>query len=306
MAMEKQSATVSLKQYARHRSIFQTDEWKRFRKNKLALVGLTVILVMVLAAVFAPLIVQNDPYVSLTNEAGIVLKDKSPADSGTILGTDSIGRDEFSRLVYGARVSMSVGLVAVGISTAVGVLLGSLAGYFGGKTDAIIMRIVDVVYCFPTMFLCIIIAAILSPSIYNIMMIIGLTNWTGTARLVRGEILRVREMEYVQASVSLGASHSRIIFRHIIPNILAPIIVEATLQMAHAIITECSLSYLGVGVQMPMASWGNMLMNANNITTLTLRWWQWVPAGLCIFLSVLSINFIGDGLRDAFDARQKK
>lgn len=287
-------------------SLFKSDSWKRFRKNKLALVGLAVILLMVLAAILAPFIVQNDPYVILESEDGLVLKDKSPADSGTLLGTDNVGRDEFSRLIYGARVSMSVGIVAVGISLLVGVLLGSISGYFGGWLDMVIMRLVDVVNCFPVLFLIIIISTILKPSIYNIMVIMGLCNWTATARLVRGEILRVRETEYVQAAVSLGASDRRIIFSHVIPNVMAPIVVEGTMQMARSILTEASLSYLGVGVQLPTASWGNMLMSANNLATLTRRPWQWVPAGLCILLAVLSINFVGDGLRDAFDSKQKK
>lgn len=294
------------RQYSRQRqNFFKTDAWKRFSKNKLALVGSVIILLMVLAAVFAPVIAQNDPYVSLEAD-GLVMKNMSPAESHTILGTDSLGRDEFSRLVYAAQVSMSVGLVAVGISTIIGIILGAVSGYFGGVADMVIMRCVDVVNCFPVMFLIIIIATILKPSIYNIMIIMGLCNWTGMARLVRGEILRVREMEYVQAAVSLGSSDYRIIFSHIIPNVMAPIIVEATMQMARAILTEASLSYLGVGVQLPTASWGNMLMEANNLATLTMRPWQWVPAGACIFLAVLSINFIGDGLRDAFDAKQKK
>ena len=242
----------------------------------------------------------------LETPEGKVMKDMSPSASGTILGTDNVGRDELSRLIYGARVSMSVGIVSVGISLVVGVLLGAVSGYFGGWLDSVIMRIVDVVNCFPVLFLIIIISTILKPSIYNIMVIMGLCNWTATARLVRGEILRVREMEYVQAAVSLGATDSRIIFSHVIPNVMAPIIVEGTMQMAHAILTEASLSYLGVGVQLPTASWGNMLMSANNLATLTGRPWQWVPAGACILLAVLSINFIGDGLRDAFDAKQKK
>ncbi len=296
---------METKTFKKRQNLFKTDGWKRFKKNKLALIGAVVILVMVLAAVFAPVIVRNDPYVSL-KEGSTVLKDLTPAESGTILGTDNLGRDEFSRLIYAARVSMSVGLVAVGISTVIGVLLGAISGYFGGVADIIIMRCVDVVNCFPVLFLIIIIATILKPSIYNVMIIIGLCNWTGTARLVRGEILRVREMEYVQAAVSLGANDFRIIFSHVIPNVMAPIIVEATMQMARAILTEASLSYLGCGVQLPTASWGNMLMEANNLATLTKRPWQWVPAGACIFLAVLSINFIGDGLRDAFDAKQKK
>lgn len=294
------------RKWKQRQNLFQTDGWKRFRKNKLALVGTVIILVLILAAVLAPVLAQNDPYVSLKDSSGLVMTDQSPAKSGTILGTDSLGRDEFSRLVYAARVSMSVGLVAVGISTVVGVVLGAVSGYFGGVADMIIMRCVDIINCFPVMFLIIIIAAILNPSIYNVMIVIGLCNWTGTARLVRGEILRVREMEYVQAAVSLGATDFRIIFSHIIPNVMAPIIVEATMQMARAILTEASLSYLGCGVQLPTASWGNMLNEANNLATLTSRPWQWVPAGACIFLAVLSINFIGDGLRDALDAKQKK
>ncbi|MDR1530989.1 MAG: ABC transporter permease [Clostridiales bacterium] len=285
---------------------FKTHGWKRFSKNKLALAGAALLLALTGMAVFAPFIVGNDPYLSLTGADGQIMKNLSPGDSGLLLGADSLGRDIFSRVVYAARVSLSVGLVAVGISAAVGIILGAVAGYFGKWADIIIMRVVDVVYCFPVMFLVIIIATILKPSIYNVMIVIGLCNWTGTARFVRGEILRVRELEYVQASVSLGAANGRVILQHILPNITAPIIVEATLQMARAILTEASLSYLGVGVQMPTASWGNMLMDANNIATLTLRPWQWVPPGVCILLAVLSINFIGDGLRDAFDARQKK
>lgn len=297
---------MSKKKFKQRQSIFKTDAWKRFKKNKLALIGLAVVLIMIVMAILAPVVVQNDPYTSLKNDAGKIMKNMSPAESGTILGTDLLGRDEFSRLVYAARVSMSVGLVAVGISTVIGILLGSISGYFGGTADMIIMRCVDVVNCFPVMFLIIIVATILKPSIYNVMIIIGLCNWTGTARLVRGEILRVREMEYVQAAISLGANDARIIFSHIIPNVMAPIIVEATMQMARAILTEASLSYLGCGVQLPTASWGNMLNEANNLATLTGRPWQWLPAGACIFMAVLSINFIGDGLRDALDARQKK
>lgn len=288
------------------KNLFKSDEWKRFSKNKLALIGLIIILGMIFTAIFAPVIATHDPYESIKSDIGLIMANMSPADSGTLLGTDGLGRDIFSRVVYAARVSMSVGVVAVGISTTVGIIFGSIAGYFGGLADVLIMRLVDVVYCFPVMFLVIIIATILQPSIYNIMLVIGLCNWTGTARFVRGEILRVRELEFIQASVSLGAKDSRIILKHIIPNITAPIIVEGTLQMARAILTEASLSYLGVGVQMPTASWGNMIMNANNLATLTLRQWQWVPPGLCILITVLSINFIGDGLRDAFDARQKK
>lgn len=293
--------------FSRRKSIFKTDEWKRFAKNKMALAGLCVVIFMIGVALLAPVIAQNDPYVSLRDAAtNKIVKNASPLKSGTVLGTDYLGRDVFSRTVHAARISLSVGLVAVSISTLVGIFLGAVSGYFGGLVDTVIMRVVDIVYCFPVMFLVMIIAAILKPSVWNIMIIIGLVNWTGTARFVRGEILRVRELEYVQASISLGATHGRVILMHILPNIIAPIIVEATLQMARAILTEAALSYLGVGVQVPIPSWGNMLNEANNLAALTLYAWQWVPPGLCILAVVLSINFIGDGLRDAFDARQKK
>lgn len=293
--------------FSRRKSIFKTDEWKRFAKNKMALAGLCVVIFMIGVALLAPVIAPNDPYVSLRDAAtNKIVKNASPLKSGTVLGTDYLGRDVFSRTVHAARISLSVGLVAVSISTLVGIFLGAVSGYFGGLVDTVIMRVVDIVYCFPVMFLVMIIAAILKPSVWNIMIIIGLVNWTGTARFVRGEILRVRELEYVQASISLGATHGRVILMHILPNIIAPIIVEATLQMARAILTEAALSYLGVGVQVPIPSWGNMLNEANNLAALTLYAWQWVPPGLCILAVVLSINFIGDGLRDAFDARQKK
>jgi peptide/nickel transport system permease protein len=295
-----------VRQYKRKSNIFKSDGWIRFSKNKLAVVGLCIMGLFVLMALFAPIITKNSPYESIKNTAGIIMKNYSPNKSGLLLGTDSMGRDIYSRVIYAARVSMSVGIVAVSISTAVGIILGAISGYFGGWVDMVIMRLVDVVYCFPVLFLVIIISTLLKPSIYNVMLVIGLCNWTGTARFVRGEILRVRELDYVQSAIALGASDKRIIIQHIIPNITAPIIVESTLQMARAILTEASLSYLGVGVQMPKASWGNMLLDANNLSTLTLRPWQWIPPGICILLAVLSINFIGDGMRDAMDARQKR
>lgn len=285
---------------------FGKDAWNRFKKNKLAMIGLCIMALMVFVAIAASIISPHDPYLSLEDAEGKIMKDQSPAQSGTVLGTDGLGRDILSRIMYGAQVSMSVGVVAVGISTTVGIILGAIAGYFGKVADQIIMRIVDVVYCFPVMFLVITISTVLKPSIYNVMLVIGLVNWTGTARFVRGEILRVRELEYVQASLTMGAKDRFVVWKHVLPNITAPIIVEATLQMARAILTEASLSYLGVGVQPPQASWGNMLLDATKLSTLTGRPWQWIPPGICILLTVLSINFIGDGMRDAFDSRQKK
>lgn len=283
---------------------FNQLAWKRFKKNKLAIFGLSVILLLIVLALLAPWVSPHDPYVSVTNEAGLYAKLEAPSATH-LLGTDELGRDILSRLIYAGRISLSVGLVAVSISTTVGVLLGSIAGFYGGKIDNFIMRIVDVVICFPVLFLIITVSTLLKPSIFNVMIVIGLVNWTKTARLVRGEILKVREIEFVTATRALGAKNGRIIARHILPNILAPIMVQATLQTAQAIITEASLSFLGVGVQPPIPSWGNMLTSATSITILAFKPWVWVSPGFAILITVLSINFIGDGLRDAFDPKSR-
>lgn len=283
---------------------FSYQAWRRFRKNKLAVFGAAFILLLLLVSILAPLFSPYDPYISIKNEAG-GLDIYSAPSSAYLLGTDGLGRDILSRIIYAGRVSLSVGLISIIISTVVGVSLGSLAGYFGGWVDGLIMRIVDVVYCFPVMFLIITVSTMLKPSIFNVMAIIGLVSWTGTARLVRGEILRVRESEFVQATRALGAFDHTIIFQHILPNILAPILVQATLQTAEAILTEASLSFLGVGVQQPTPSWGNMLYEAMSIMVLRFRPWVWLPPGMMILVTVLSINFIGDGLRDALDPKLK-
>lgn len=283
---------------------FNQLAWKRFKKNKLALFGLTVISILIVLAVFAPLIAQYDPYVSVKNEAGLYAKLEAPSTSH-ILGTDELGRDIFSRLIYAGRISLSVGLVSVSIATTLGIILGSIAGFYGKWVDNLIMRIVDVVICFPVLFLIITVSTLLKPSIFNVMIVIGLVNWTKTARLVRGEILKVREIEFVTATRALGARKKRIIIKHILPNILAPIMVQATLQTAQAIITEAALSFLGVGVQPPIPSWGNMLTSATSITILAFKPWVWISPGLAILITVLSINFLGDGLRDAFDPKSK-
>jgi peptide/nickel transport system permease protein len=289
---------------AKRRNIFRTDEWKRFSKNKLALVGLIVVFFMVLTAIFAPIIAQNDPYVSLRDPVtNKIMKNASPAKSGTILGTDYLGRDVFSRTVFAARISLSVGLVAVSISTVVGILLGALAGYFGGIFDSVIMRIVDIVYCFPVMFLVMIIAAILKPSIWNIMIIIGITGWMGVARLVRAEFLSLKERVFTVAERALGAKDFRIIFRHILPNAMAPILVSATLGVAGAILTESALSFLGIGVQPPTPSWGNILTAGKD--NIEIAWWLSLFPGLAILITVLGYNLLGEGIRDAIDPRLK-
>jgi peptide/nickel transport system permease protein len=277
--------------------------WRRFNKNKLAVIGLWVLGLLILTALLAPLITPYNPFISLKNAAGSYNTLQAPSRDH-LLGTDSLGRDILSRMIYAGRISLSVGLVSVSISTILGMILGALAGYFRGWVDAVIMRIVDVVICFPVLFLVITVSTLLKPNIFNVMIIIGLVNWTKTARLVRGEILKVREYEFIEATRALGARSGKIIFRHMLPNILAPLLVQATLQTAGAILTEASLSFLGVGVQQPTPSWGNMLNEAMSLSVLASKLWVWLPPGFAILVTVLCINFVGDGLRDAFDPKQ--
>lgn len=281
---------------------FYKRAWNRFKENKLALFGLAVILFLVITSVLAPLIVPFDPFVSTRSEIGLANTLASPSRTHP-LGTDNLGRDILSRMIYAGRISLSVGLVSVSIATSIGILLGALAGYYGRWVDSLIMRITDVVICFPVLFLVITVSTMLKPNIFNVMAIIGLVYWTRVARLVRGEILRVRELDFIQATRALGAKDKRIIFKHVLPNIMAPILVQATLLTAQAILIEASLSFLGVGVQQPTPSWGNMLNAATSITILGFRPWVWIPPGLAILLTVLSINFVGDGLRDALDPK---
>jgi len=263
-------------------------------KNKLAIFGLTVLIVFLLVAIFAPVIARYNPD-EMVDSATL-----SPSFQH-LFGTDDLGRDIFSRAVYGARISLTVGIVAVFISITIGTLFGALAGYYGGWVDGIIMRFVDIMLAFPSIFLILAIQAMLTPNIYNVMIVIGLTSWMGVARLVRGEYLKIRELSYVEAARAIGCSDLRIIFRHILPNAQAPIIVAATLGMAGAILTESSLSFLGMGVQPPMSSWGNMLMDAQ--AYLRDAPWMAIIPGILIFTTVLSLYFVGEGLRERLDVR---
>src|SRR5579859_473664 len=269
--------------------------WQRFRRHRVALVGALILLMLTTGAVAAPVVAANDPY-----RVDISAYRTGPAANHP-LGTDSSGRDVFSRLLYAGRVSLSVGLVAVAIYTLIGVILGALSGFYGGWIDAAIMRLADVVLSFPTLILIITVVSVLGPSIYIIMIVIGLLGWPPIARIVRALFLSLREREFVLASRTVGASHVRIIFRHMLPNALAPVIVAATFGMANAILLEAGLSFLGLGVQAPTPSWGNMLKDAQSLTVLESMPWLWLPPGTMIALAVLSINFIGDGLRDALD-----
>jgi peptide/nickel transport system permease protein len=271
--------------------------WQRFRRHRLALFGAILLLILIGIAIFAPFLTTQDPY---TVNA---LQIRKPPSEEHILGTDTAGRDVWARLAYASRVSLSVGIVAVSIYVTIGTILGAIAGSFGGRVDTIIMRVTDVFMCFPSLIIIITVVAFVGPSIYNVMLVIGLLEWPGTCRLVRGQVLSLREKEFIEAARALGVPRLRLIFRHLIPNVVAYLIVVATLGTAGAILTEASLSFLGLGVQPPEASWGNMINAAQNLTTLERYPHMWVPPGLMIALTVLAINFIGDGLRDALDPR---
>lgn len=272
--------------------------WQRFRRNKFALIGLCILAVFILAAVFAPLLAPHDP-----NRANLRMRNQPPSREYPF-GTDDMGRDILSRLLYGGRISLSVGLVSVGISLSIGLVLGSLAGYFGGFVDTFIMRLADIFYSFPFLILAITISAIFGPSIYNTMIILGVLSWPGPARLLRAEFLKLKTTDFVAAATALGARPGRIMFRHILPNAFSPLLVSATLGVASAILSEAGLSFLGLGVPPPAPSWGNMLNRARPLHILAGMPWMWIPPGLAVFVVVLSINFVGDGLRDAFDPRQ--
>ncbi|MDF2909956.1 MAG: transporter permease [Sporolactobacillus laevolacticus] len=272
---------------------------RRFLKHKLAVAGLIVFGLIILIAALAPVISPHDPYKNFG--------EFEAAPSAThILGTDPVGRDVMSRLIYGAQVSIAVGIGAVAIYVAVGIVLGLVAGYFGKWVDMLIMRLTDIFMSFPYFMVILVLVSIIGPSLFNITFVIGLLGWPAIARLVRGSVLSIKEMDYVKAGVALGYSTPKILFQHILPNALAPILVNATFGVASAIIMEASLSFLGMGVRPPAASWGNMLTQAESITVLSSQPWLWIPPGLMILLAVLSINFIGDGLRDAIESQNAK
>lgn len=259
------------------------------RKNPYLIVGIIIIGILSLAAILAPLVSPYDP--SLIDSQGLLM----PPSPKHWLGTDSLGRDLFSRLVYGSRISLSIGIIAMGIATFLGLLLGAWAGFYGKFSDTLIMRFADIMLCFPTFFLILAVVAILEPSIYNIMIIIGLTSWMGPARLIRGEILSLKEREFIQAERALGATDARIIIRHLIPNAIGPVLVNATLGIAGAILLESGLSFLGLGVQPPIPSWGNILIESKS--TLGIAWWITLFPGLAILVTILGFNFIAEGLK---------
>lgn len=273
--------------------------WKRFSRNKLAMAGLIVIVFMYLIAIFAPLI---DRYAFDAITAG--MRNKAPTWEHW-MGTDRNGRDVYSRFVNGARISLFAGFAAVAIIMTVGVFLGGVAGFFGGIVDTIVMRFTDILLSIPLILLLITSASLFKPSLKTTIIVIGLTSWPGAARLIRGQFLALKAQEYVTAARALGATSWRIMMRHLLPNTMAIVIVEATLWLGYAILLEASLSYLGLGVQIPTPSWGNMLQDGQR-DLITGAWWMTVFPGLGIFLTVLAFNLMGDGLRDALDPRHRK
>jgi peptide/nickel transport system permease protein len=273
------------------------DFWYRFLRNKMAVAGSVVVIFLFIISILSSWIAPYDP--SEINLKAVLM----PPSCTHIFGTDQLGRDVFSRMIWGAQISLKVGFVATGISIFIGAILGALAGYYGRWVDTIIMRFVDIMLCFPSFFLILAVIAILEPSIWNIMIVIGLTSWMGITRLVRADFISLKERDFVQAAKVIGASDFRIIFSHILPNATASVLVAATLGVAGAILTESALSFLGIGVQPPTPSWGNILTAGKN--NIDIAWWLSLYPGLAILITVLGYNLLGEGIRDSLDPRLK-
>ncbi|MGC8554578.1 MAG: ABC transporter permease [Candidatus Acidulodesulfobacterium sp.] len=266
-----------------------------FKKNKLALYSLIFILLIIMAALFAPYI---SPYNPDKINVNAILQ---PPSLAHLLGTDQLGRDVFSRLIYGSRISVEVGFISVSISLFIGIIIGAFAGYYAGLTDGFLMRFVDIMLTFPSFFLILAVSAILRPSIINIMIIIGLTSWMGVARIIRAEFMQNREKDYVLSAKAAGASDLYIMFIEILPNVVAPILVSATLGIAGAILIQASLAFLGIGIMPPTPSWGGMLSRGK--TYIMVAWWLTLFPGIAILLTVLSFNLVGEAVRNALDPR---
>jgi len=271
--------------------------WARFAENKFALAGSLMVVLFFAVSLLAPFLAPHDPgAIDLQS----VLR---PPSAQHPLGTDQLGRDVLSRLIWGSRISLKVGFVSTSIAILIGLILGAIAGYYGRWTDALIMRAVDIMLCFPTFFLILAVIAFLEPSIWNIMIIIGLTGWMGITRLVRADFISLKERDFVLAARAIGADDFRIIFVHILPNAMASLLVAATFGIAGAILTESALSFLGIGVQPPTPSWGNILMDGKD--NIDIAWWLSLYPGLAILLTVLGYNLLGEGIRDSLDPRLK-
>lgn len=281
----------------KNKSSYFHDVWKKFLSHKLAMAGAVILLLEIGCVLLLPVFLQMDPYaMDYMNFGG------APS-AQHILGCDDVGRDLFARLLYGGRISLQVGICSALVSLVIGVPLGLIAGYFRGWIETVIMRCADIFMSFPTMILILVLASVLGQSVTTVTMVIGFLGWTEFARLIYASVLSVREKDYVESAKAIGTKSREIILRYVLPNSFAPVIISFTFRTAQAIITESSLSFLGLGVQPPEASWGNILYYAQSISVLSGKLYMWVPAGAALVLTVLSINFVGDGIRDALDTR---
>ncbi|MFM9331583.1 oligopeptide ABC transporter permease [Paenibacillus mesotrionivorans] len=271
--------------------------WGRFKKNRMAVISLVILATLIVLALLAPVIAPYDPA-----EQDLLYRLKAPS-SDHWFGTDDLGRDVFTRVLYGARVSLSVGIFSVVFNVIIGVTVGAIAGYYGGKVDSILMRFVDIMLAFPQFFLLITVVTLLKPSLFNIIAVLTAFGWMGKARLLRGQILSVKNREYIDAARSMGLPDRRIIFFHVFPNSIAPVIVAAAMNMGSMILTESGLSFLGLGIQPPTASWGNLLQSAQSLKIMVEAPWYPVFPGMMIFITIMCFNFLGDGLRNAFDSK---
>ncbi|MDI3341530.1 MAG: ABC transporter permease [Sphaerobacter sp.] len=275
-----------------------SDTWRQFRRHRLALVSLAVLALMGLAVIVGPALLPYDP-----ERIDFAAKSQPPSLAHP-MGTDELGRDQLVRVLDGGRISLAVALAVVVVAMTVGVTVGAVAGYAGGVVDNALMRLVDVFYSMPGLFVIILVVTLVGPRFATIVLVLGLLRWMTTARLVRGTFLSLREKEFVEAARAVGAGHARIVVRHLLPNTMSPVIVAATLGIAGAILTESALSFLGVGFQPPQATWGRMLQEAQRTVVNDGQWWRGFFPGLMIFLTILAVNFVGDGLRDALDPRR--
>lgn len=266
-------------------------------KNKFAVIGLTVILLLIAVALFAPVISPYTP-----SQQNVFERLQAPS-LNHLFGTDDLGRDVFTRMIFGARISLAVGFISVFIILVIGTFLGIISGYYGGKIDYIIMRFTDIVLCFPTFFLIILVIAFIEPNIYNVMIVIGVTSWPGLARLVRAEVLSLKEREFILVSKMMAISNIKIFFVHILPNIISPLMVYSSLAIGGAILTESALSFLGLGVQPPMPSWGQILTSGKDY--IYMAWWLSLFPGIAILVTVLAFNLVGEAVRDIFDPKEE-
>ncbi|MCI9056389.1 MAG: ABC transporter permease [Oscillospiraceae bacterium] len=280
--------------------IMQSQAMKKFIRNKRAMTGLAVVALLTLSVLLLPLVLDLAPYTT-DREAGF----NQPPSAAHIFGTDDVGRDLFARVLYGGRTSLFVGITATIISVLIGIPLGLIAGYFRGIAESIIMRTADAFMSFPSMVLILVLVAVFGPSILTVTVVIGVLGWTSIAKLIYGNVLSIREREYIEAARAVGQRTGPILFSEVLPNAIPPVWANLSFRVAGAVLTESSLSFLGMGVQTPQASWGNIIFAAQNLLVLTARPWVWLPPGICIILVVIGFNFIGEGVRDALDPKTR-